>query len=63
MSDSNNTAKNLDGPAATQLDWIADAQDANAQEHALKFFDALKLYRKSVFWALLMSTAHLHGRL
>ncbi|QGI81275.1 hypothetical protein CEK25_008004 [Fusarium fujikuroi] len=57
MSHSNNTAKTLDGPAATQLDWIADAQDANAQEHDLKFFDALKLYRKSVLWALLMSTA------
>ncbi|KAF5984319.1 major facilitator superfamily transporter [Fusarium coicis] len=50
-------AKNLDGPEATQLDWIADAQDANAQEHDLKFWDAVKLYRKSVLWALLMSTA------
>ncbi|KAI1052825.1 hypothetical protein LB506_010097 [Fusarium annulatum] len=57
MSHSNNTAKTLDSPATTQFDWIADAQDANAQEHDLKFSDALKLYRKSVLWALLMSTA------
>ncbi|RBR05637.1 hypothetical protein FVER53590_29955 [Fusarium verticillioides] len=57
MSNSNDMAKNLDGPEATQLDWIADAQDANAQEHDLKFWDALKLYRKAVLWALLMSAA------
>ncbi|KAF5535194.1 major facilitator superfamily transporter [Fusarium mexicanum] len=57
MSESKNMTKNRDGPKATQLEWIADAQDANAQEHNLKFVNALKLYRKSVFWALVMSTA------
>ncbi|KAF5669890.1 MFS SP general alpha glucoside:H+ symporter [Fusarium denticulatum] len=57
MSESKNMSKNGDGPKATQLEWIADAEDANAQEHNLKFFNALKLYRKSVFWALVISTA------
>ncbi|UKZ46994.1 hypothetical protein TrVGV298_001205 [Trichoderma virens] len=36
---------------------ISDAQDANAQEHDLTFFQALSLYPTGVFWSIVMSTA------
>ncbi|KAF7557821.1 hypothetical protein G7Z17_g482 [Cylindrodendrum hubeiense] len=40
----------------TEVERLADAQDANSQEHNLKFLDALRLYRKSVFWSMIMSS-------
>ena len=41
----------------TEIERVAEAQDANAQEHDLGFFEALKLYPKGVFWSIVMSTA------
>ncbi|KAM0255861.1 hypothetical protein ACHAQJ_005366 [Trichoderma viride] len=40
-----------------EFERISDAQDANAQEHNLTFFQALSLYPKGVFWSIVMSTA------
>lgn len=42
---------------ASELDRIADAHDANAQEHDLTLFQALSLYPTGVFWSIVMSTA------
>jgi SP family general alpha glucoside:H+ symporter-like MFS transporter len=42
---------------ATEIERLADAQDANTLEHDLTFFEALKLYPKGVFWSIVMSTA------
>ena len=42
---------------ATEIERLADAQDAIAQEHDLSFSQALKLYPKGVFWSIVMSTA------
>jgi SP family general alpha glucoside:H+ symporter-like MFS transporter len=42
---------------ATEIERLADVQDANAQEHDLTFYQALKLYPKGVFWSIAMSTA------
>ncbi|KAL7788953.1 general substrate transporter [Trichoderma ceciliae] len=42
---------------ASEFERISDAQDANAQEHDLTFFQALSLYPKGVFWSIVMSTA------
>jgi MFS transporter, SP family, general alpha glucoside:H+ symporter len=42
---------------ASEIERIADAQDANAQEHDLSFFQALELYPKGVLWSIIMSTA------
>ncbi|KAF2016909.1 sugar transporter [Aaosphaeria arxii CBS 175.79] len=36
---------------------LEDAQDANAQEHDLTFWEALRLYPKGVFWSIAMSSA------
>lgn len=38
-------------------DVVANAQDATAQEHELKLLDAIRLYPKSIFWSIVMSTA------
>jgi SP family general alpha glucoside:H+ symporter-like MFS transporter len=46
------TAEKLE---TTEVERLADAQDANSQEHDLRFLDALRLYPKSVFWSMVMS--------
>ncbi|KIN03386.1 hypothetical protein OIDMADRAFT_118647 [Oidiodendron maius Zn] len=43
--------------SATEIERLADAQDAIAQEHDLSFSQALKLYPKGVLWSIVMSTA------
>ncbi|OAA61293.1 Sugar/inositol transporter [Niveomyces insectorum RCEF 264] len=43
-------------PAVDQAEWLADAQEANTQEHNLHFFNGLRLYRKSVMWSVAIST-------
>ncbi|KAL3954156.1 hypothetical protein ACCO45_012112 [Purpureocillium lilacinum] len=41
---------------ADEIDRLADAADANAQEHELTFWEALRLYPKGVLWSIVMST-------
>ncbi|KAH7355587.1 general substrate transporter, partial [Pyrenochaeta sp. MPI-SDFR-AT-0127] len=40
----------------TKIERLADAQDANAREHDLSFFQALRLYPKGVLWSIILST-------
>ncbi|CAK7274539.1 hypothetical protein SEPCBS119000_006224 [Sporothrix epigloea] len=42
---------------AIHVEWLADAQDANSDEHKLGFWTALRVYRKSVLWSVAVSTA------
>jgi SP family general alpha glucoside:H+ symporter-like MFS transporter len=44
-------------PVAVEVELVANAQDAMAQEHELGFFEALRLYPSGVFWSVVMSTA------
>jgi SP family general alpha glucoside:H+ symporter-like MFS transporter len=44
-------------PFARDIEQVAKAQDANAFEHNLTFFEALKLYPTGVVWSIIMSTA------
>ncbi|KAM5369995.1 hypothetical protein ACJZ2D_008678 [Fusarium nematophilum] len=46
----------IEGPQATQVEWLADAQDATAQEHDMTLRSALKLYPKAALWSLAMSS-------
>ncbi|KAK4946083.1 hypothetical protein LTR10_014885 [Elasticomyces elasticus] len=41
----------------TEVDRLAEVRVANAQEHELTFFQALRVYPKGVFWSMVMSTA------
>ncbi|CAK7564621.1 MAG: hypothetical protein SEPTF4163_002516 [Sporothrix epigloea] len=42
---------------AIHVEWLADAQDANSEEHKLGFWTAMRVYRKSVLWSVAVSTA------
>jgi MFS transporter, SP family, general alpha glucoside:H+ symporter len=55
MGHRNSLGPSADKIEAAEFDRLADAQDANSQEHDLKLFDALRLYPKSVFWSVVMS--------
>ena len=44
-------------PEATEVEVVANAQDATLQEHDLGLREAIRLYPKSIFWSLVMSTA------
>jgi SP family general alpha glucoside:H+ symporter-like MFS transporter len=44
-------------PDSAEIEQLANAQDANAFEHDLTFFQALKLYPTGVIWSIVMSTA------
>ncbi|SPO02413.1 probable Maltose permease [Cephalotrichum gorgonifer] len=56
MTASKPTEHELEKPKVTQNEWLADAQDATAQEHSMKLRDALKLYPKAALWSLAMSS-------
>jgi len=49
-------ALHADGEAQLPAE-ITTLADAQAQEHHLSFFQALKLYPKGVFWSIALSTA------
>ncbi|KAF5007407.1 hypothetical protein FDECE_6255 [Fusarium decemcellulare] len=55
MASKLNDAK-IEEPQATQVEWLADAQDATAQEHDMTLHSALKLYPKAALWSLAMSS-------
>ena len=44
-------------PVSAEIEDLTNAQDANAFEHDLTFFQALKLYPTGVIWSIVMSTA------
>ncbi|RSL38616.1 hypothetical protein CEP53_014717 [Fusarium sp. AF-6] len=43
-------------PHATQVEWLADAQDATSQEHDMTLLSALRRYPKPALWSLAMSS-------
>jgi len=57
MGRPSSSAPREDKAQISELEKLADAQDANAQEHELSFREALKLYPKGIFWSIIMSTA------
>jgi SP family general alpha glucoside:H+ symporter-like MFS transporter len=44
-------------PVSAEIEDLSNAQDANAFEHDLTFFQALRLYPTGVIWSIVMSTA------
>ncbi|KAJ6445151.1 MFS transporter, SP family, general alpha glucoside:H+ symporter [Purpureocillium lavendulum] len=44
------------GGGADEIDRLADATDANDQEHEMTLLQALRLYPKGVLWSVVMST-------
>ncbi|KAH6692364.1 general substrate transporter [Plectosphaerella plurivora] len=43
-------------PAISQIEMIADAQEATTREHKMRLRDALRLYPKAALWSLAMSS-------
>ncbi|RSL65346.1 hypothetical protein CEP51_013008 [Fusarium floridanum] len=46
----------IEEPHATQVEWLADAQNATSQEHDMTLRSALRRYPKAALWSLAMSS-------
>lgn len=50
------SAEAIEKLSCVQKEYLADAQDANNQEHELTLLQAIKVYPKAVGWSLILST-------